>query len=114
MVLVRAECIQELWFRSLRAGEYRREVKILLSTKKLQQFKETLEARILECERVLANAEHETRANSARQSDPGDEAAAEYERQTLAHKADVERQTITRLTDALKRISQGNFAREQQ
>jgi DnaK suppressor protein len=82
---------------------------LLVSTKKLQQFKETLEARILECERVLANAEEETRANSARQADSADQAAAEYERQTLAHKADVARQTITRLTDALKRISQGNF-----
>jgi DnaK suppressor protein len=82
---------------------------LLVSTKKLQQFKETLEARILECERVLANAEEETRANSARQADSADQAAAEYERQTLAHKADVARQTITRLTDALKRINQGNF-----
>ncbi len=81
----------------------------MLSAKKLQQFKETLEARILECERVLANAEQETRANSARQADSADQAAAEYERQTLAHKADVARQTIMRLTDALKRISQGNF-----
>jgi DnaK suppressor protein len=82
---------------------------LLVSTKKLQQFKETLEGRILECERVLTNAEQETRANSARQADSADQAAAEYERQTLAHKADVARQTITRLTDALKRISQGNF-----
>ena len=81
----------------------------MVSTKKLQQFKATLEARILECERVLANAEEETRANSARLADAADQAAAEYERQTLAHKADVARQTITRLTDALKRISQGNF-----
>jgi DnaK suppressor protein len=82
---------------------------LLVSTKKVQQFKETLEARMVECERVLANAEEETRANSARQADSADQAAAEYERQTLAHKADVARQTITRLTDALKRISQGNF-----
>ena len=81
----------------------------MLSTKKLQQFKETLEGRILECERVLANAEQETRANSARQADSVDQAAAEYERQTLAHKADVARQTIRRLSDALKRMSAGNF-----
>jgi RNA polymerase-binding transcription factor len=72
-------------------------------------FKETLEARIFECERVLANAEQETRANSARHADSVDQAAAEYERQTLAHKADVARQTIRRLSDALKRISQGSF-----
>ena len=69
----------------------------------------TLAERISECERVLANAEQETRANSARQADSADQAAAEYERQTLAHKADVARQTITLLSDALKRISQGRF-----
>src|SRR5204863_2122369 len=64
---------------------------------------------IEEMQRVLANAEQETRANSARQADTADQAAAEYERQTLAHKADVARQTIRRLIDALKRITQGNF-----
>jgi DnaK suppressor protein len=109
MVLLRAECIQELWFRSVPAGEYTSGVKILLSTKKLQQFKETLEARILECELVLTNAEQETRANCARHADTADQAAAEYERQTLAHKADVARQTIRTLSDALKRISAGNY-----
>ncbi len=81
----------------------------MVSTKKLQQFKETLEACILQCERLRGDAEQETRANSARQADSADQAAAEYERQTLAHKADVARQSIMRLTDALKRISQGNF-----
>jgi DnaK suppressor protein len=81
----------------------------LLSAKKLQQFKTMLDARIEEFERVLANAEEETRANSARHADAADQAAAEYERQTLAHKADVARQTIRRLSDALKRISAGNF-----
>ena len=86
----------------------------MLSTKKLQQFKETLERRIAEFERVLENAEQETRANSARQADSSDQAAAEYERQTLAHKADVARQTITRLTDALTRISHGSFGESAQ
>jgi RNA polymerase-binding transcription factor len=81
----------------------------LLSAKKLQQFKENLQGRIAEFERVLTSAEQEMRANSARQADSADQAAAEYERQTLAHKADVARQTITRLTDALKRIRQNNF-----
>jgi DnaK suppressor protein len=81
----------------------------LLSTKKLQQFKTMLDARIVESKRVLATAEEETRANSARHADAADQAAAEYERQTLAHKADVARQTIRRLSDALKRISAGNF-----
>jgi hypothetical protein len=81
------------------------EVSSLLSTKKFQQFKETLEERISQFERVLANAEEETRANSARQADSADQAAAEYERQTLAHKADMAGQTISNLNEALKRIA---------
>ena len=81
----------------------------MLPTTKLEHFKKALGERISECERVLANAEQETRANSARHADPGDQAAAEYERQTLAHKADVARQTIRTLSDALKRISAGNY-----
>jgi DnaK suppressor protein len=81
----------------------------LLSATRLEQFKKTLGERISESERILANAEQETRANSARHADPGDQAAAEYERQTIAHKADVARQTIRRLSDALKRISAGNY-----
>jgi DnaK suppressor protein len=85
------------------------EVSSLLSGKKLQHFKENLEAQIAETERVLANAEQETRASSARHADSADQAAAEYERQTLAHKADSARQTIRRLEDALKRIKQGTF-----
>jgi DnaK suppressor protein len=81
----------------------------LLSTTRLEQFKKILGERISESERILANAEQETRANSARHADPGDQAAAEYERQTLAHKADVARQTMRRLSDALKRINAGNY-----
>jgi DnaK suppressor protein len=81
----------------------------LLSATKLEQFKKTLGERISESEQVLASAEQETRANSARHADPGDQAAAEYERQTLAHKADVAQQTIRSLSDALKRITAGNF-----
>ena len=81
----------------------------MLSTTKREQFKKTLAERISESERVLANAEQERLTNSARHADPGDQAAAEYERQTLAHKADVARQTIRRFSDALKRISAGNF-----
>jgi RNA polymerase-binding transcription factor DksA len=81
----------------------------LLSSKKLEQFKQALQGRIAEFEHVLANAERETRASSARHADPTDQASAEYERQTLAHKADVARQTIKSLTDAVKRIDQGGF-----
>jgi DnaK suppressor protein len=81
----------------------------LLSPKKLEQFKQALEARIAEFEHVLANAERETRASSARHADKTDQAAAEYERQTLAHKVDVARQTLRSLRDALKRIAEGGF-----
>lgn len=49
----------------------------MLSTQKVQQFKTMLQARIVECERVLANAEEETRANAARHADTADQAAAE-------------------------------------
>jgi DnaK suppressor protein len=81
----------------------------LLSPKKIEHFKQVLESRIAEFERVLANAEQETRASFARLADSADQAAAEYERQTLAHKADLARQTIRGLKDAVKRITQGSF-----
>jgi DnaK suppressor protein len=81
----------------------------VLSAKKTEHFRQLLETRIAESERILANAEQEVRANSARHADSADQAAAEYERQTLAHKADLARQTIRTLTDAVKRISQGTF-----
>jgi DnaK suppressor protein len=81
----------------------------VLSAKKIEHFRQLLETRIAESERILANAEEEVRANSARHADSADQAAAEYERQTLAHKADLARQTIRTLTDAVKRISQGTF-----
>jgi DnaK suppressor protein len=81
----------------------------LLSPKKLEQFKRAFHVRIAEFEQVLANAERETRASSARHADSTDQAAAEYERQTLAHKADVARQTIRNLRDGVKRIAQGDF-----
>jgi DnaK suppressor protein len=78
-------------------------------SKKLEHFKQALQVRIAEFEHVLANAERETRASSARHADATDQAAAEYERQTLAHKADVARKTIRSLRDAVKRIDQGGF-----
>jgi len=81
----------------------------VLSAKKTEHFRQLLETRIEESERILANAEQEVRASSARHADSADQAAVEYERQTLAHKADLARQTIRSLTDAVKRISQGTF-----
>jgi DnaK suppressor protein len=77
--------------------------------KETEHFKRLLESRILETERTIANSEQEIRAISARQADNTDQAAAEYERQTLAHKAAVARQTLQNLRQALERIVQGTF-----
>jgi DnaK suppressor protein len=81
----------------------------LPSAKKIDHFRRVLETRIAEVERAIAAAEQETRATSARHADSADQAAAEYERQTLAHKAAVARQTLKQLTQALERIRQGEF-----
>jgi DnaK suppressor protein len=81
----------------------------MLSRKQIEKFRTLLESRMAESQRVLTSAEQETRAYAARHADSADQAAAEYERQTLAHKADIARQTIRRLEDALKRMKQGSF-----
>jgi DnaK suppressor protein len=81
----------------------------VLSAKKIEQFKGVLESRIAEAERVIVDAEREIRANSARHADSADQAAAEYDRQTLAHKAAVARQTPRNLTQGLERIGAGTF-----
>jgi DnaK suppressor protein len=79
------------------------------AAEKAERFKRLLEARIVETERTIANSEQEIRAISTRQADTADQAAAEYERQTLAHKAAVARQTVQNLRQALERIVQGTF-----
>ncbi len=76
---------------------------------KFDAFKRLLETRIAETERTIANSEQEIRASSARQSDTADQAAAEFERQSLAHKAAVARQTLRNLTQALDRVRKGTF-----
>ena len=81
----------------------------MLAAKKTEHFKLLLEAHIVEAERTIANSEQEIRAISARQADNADQAAAEYERQALAHKAVVARQTLQNLKQALERIVQGTF-----
>jgi DnaK suppressor protein len=81
----------------------------VLSGDQIERFRVLLKTRIAESQRILGNAEQETRANSARHADLADQAAAEYEGQTLGHKADIARQTIRRLDDALKRMEQGSF-----
>jgi DnaK suppressor protein len=81
----------------------------LRSTNKFEHFKRVLEARIEEASRVLANAEKEQKATSARHADEGDQATAEYERQTLSFKAAGARQTLSALQQALERMRQGTF-----
>ncbi len=81
----------------------------MLSGKKAEHFKQLLETRIAELNRVLATAEQETRASAARHADPADQAAAEYERQAIVHKSNTARQMLKTLGQALERIRQGSF-----
>jgi RNA polymerase-binding transcription factor len=94
--------------RIIRADESRLLVGVA-PAKKSEGFKRLLEARIAETQRTIANSEQEIRAISAREADTADQAAAEYERQALAHKAAVARQALRQLTQALERIRQGTF-----
>lgn len=81
----------------------------MLSTKKTEHFKQLLETRIAELEHVLATAQQETRTVTARHADAADQAASEYERQSLVYKAATARQMIKSLNQALERIRQGSF-----
>ena len=83
----------------------------MLSGKKAEHFKQLLETRIAEFNRVLATAEQETRASAARHADPADQAAAEYERQAIVHKSNTARQMLKTLAQALERIQHGNFGK---
>ena len=80
-----------------------------MPSKKSDHFKQILEDRIAEQERIVANAEQELRAFSVRQPDAADQAAAEYERQASTFKATAARQTIRVLQQAVERIRQGKF-----
>ena len=79
------------------------------SPKKTEQLRQSLENRLAEAQRLLASAVEETRAYAARHADSADQALAEYERQTLAHKAAAAQQQIHSLNRALERIRQGNY-----
>jgi len=81
----------------------------LRSGNKFERLKRVLEVRIEEASRVLANAEQEQKASSARYADEADQAAAEYERQTLSFKAAAARQTLNALNQALERTRLGSF-----
>jgi len=81
----------------------------VLSAKKIEHYREVVELRIAELNRVLTAATEEARTSSARHPDPGDQAAAEYERQAMAHKAATARQLLKALDETLERIRRGEF-----
>jgi DnaK suppressor protein len=77
--------------------------------RKTERFKQLIESRIAEQENILETAQRETRGDAARYADPADQAASEYERQSLMHKAAAARQMIQTLTQALERLREGSF-----
>jgi len=81
----------------------------LLSADQRDEFKRILETRIAELDHALAATEHEAREDAARHADPADQAASEYERQSLVHQAATARQTLKNVTQALERMRQGTF-----
>ncbi len=81
----------------------------MLSANQREHFKQALETRISELTHALAIAEEETREGAARHADPADQAASEYERQSLVHQAANARQTLKNVTQALEWMRQGSF-----
>ena len=84
-------------------------IRLLLSETQREHFKQVLETRISELDRALTTAERETREAAAKHADPADQAASEYERQALVHKAATARQMLKNLSQALERMRQGSF-----
>ena len=68
------------------------------------RFSKTL---ISELDHAVAAAEREAREREDKHADLLDQAASEYERQALVHKAATARQTLKNLTQALERMRQG-------
>jgi len=81
----------------------------VLSATQREEFKRILETRILEWDHALAAAEQEAREGAVKHADAADQAASEYERQALVHKAATARQMLKNLTQALERIQQRSF-----
>ncbi len=81
----------------------------MLSKTQREQFKRILEARISELDHALALAEREAREGAVKHADVADQAASEYERQSLVHKAATARQMLKNLTQALEQMRQGSF-----
>ena len=81
----------------------------MLSAKKLEHFKEVVEARIAELSRSIAAGQEQARTLAIRQPDAMDQAATEYEKQVTLHKITVDRGLRQKLTHALQRIESGKF-----
>ena len=81
----------------------------MISAKKLEEFKGKLEGRIAEVDRSLASTERDARALANKPADPLDQAALEYEKQAVLHKASTDRQLRQSLVQALKLIHHGTF-----
>ncbi len=81
----------------------------MLSADQCENFKRILETRIAECDRALTAIEQEAREGAVKHADAADQAASEYERQALVHKAATARQMLKNLTQALERMRQGTF-----
>ncbi len=74
-----------------------------------EHFKQLIETRIAEVDHALAAAEREAREAVAKHADPADQAASEYERQAVVHRAATARQMLKNLSQALERMRQGSF-----
>ncbi len=81
----------------------------MIPARKLEQYRHALEARIAELDHSVASAERDARALGAKTADALDQAAQEYEKQAVLHKANADRQLRTNLTEALARIREGTF-----
>ncbi len=81
----------------------------MLAANKREHFRQVLETRISELDHALAAAEQEAREGTAKHADPADQAASEYERQSLVHQAATARQMLKNLTQALERMRRGTF-----
>ena len=81
----------------------------MLSATQRDEFKRILETRISGLDHALAAAKHEAREGAVKHADLADQAASEYERQSLVHQAATARQMLKNLTQALERMQQGTF-----
>jgi len=58
---------------------------------------------------VCSPRRRKRRGQAPPDADPADQAAAEYERQSIVHKSNTARQMLRTLTQALERIRLGSF-----